>query len=121
LKNQVEMACAQNEYGEKAPHSTMIHGIIGNERHSQTTIKEITEEALILEGAGTDSTAQALEAATFYILNDPDVTTRLKKELIGAIPDPLDIPSLLKLKQIKYLVSCSSTHLKLTDSCRQRW
>ena len=82
----------------------MIHGIIGNERHSKTTMNEITEEALILEGAGTDSTAQALEAATFYILNDPHITARLKEELIKAIPDPLNIPPLPKLKEIKYLV-----------------
>lgn len=82
----------------------MIHGIVGNERHSNTTINEITEEALILEGAGTDSTAQALEAATFYILNDPVVTARLKEELIKAIPDPKNLPPLPKLKEIKYLV-----------------
>jgi cytochrome P450 len=102
---QVELACAQNEQREKTPHSTMIHGIIGNERHSKTTVNEITEEALILEGAGTDSTAQALEAATFYILSDPHVTARLKEELIKAIPDPLNIPPLPKLKEIEYLVS----------------
>lgn len=99
------MACAQNEHREKIPHSTMIHGIIGNELHSKTTMNEITEEALILEGAGTDSTAQALEAATFYILNDPYVAARLKEELIKAIPDPLNIPPLPKLKEIKYLVN----------------
>lgn len=98
------MACAQNEYREKTPHSTMIHGIIGNERHSKTTMNEITEEALILEGAGTDSTAQALEAATFYILNNPKVTARLKEELSNAIPDPHKIPPLPELKEIKYLV-----------------
>jgi hypothetical protein len=83
----------------------MIHGIIGNERHSKTTMNEITEEALILEGAGTDSTAQALEAATFYILNDTKITGRLKDELAKAIPDPTNIPPLPKLKEIKYLVS----------------
>jgi cytochrome P450 len=99
------LACAQSETREKTPHSTMIHGIIGNERHSKTTMNEITEEALILEGAGTDSTAQALEAATFYILNDTKITCRLKDELAKAIPDPTNIPPLPKLKEIKYLVS----------------
>ncbi|KAL9634581.1 MAG: hypothetical protein Q9164_004007 [Protoblastenia rupestris] len=50
----------------------MIRGVIGNDRHSKTAMNEIAEEALILEGAGTDSTGQALEAATFYILTDPE-------------------------------------------------
>ena len=83
----------------------MIHGIIGNERHSKTTMNEITEEALILEGAGTDSTGQALEAATFYILDNARVTNRLKEELANAIPNPEEIPTLPKLKEIKYLVN----------------
>ena len=82
----------------------MISGIIGNERHSQTTRNEITEEALILEGGGTDSTGQALEAATFYILNDKDVHARLRDELIQAIPNPEEIPPLPKLRELKYLV-----------------
>lgn len=107
------MACAQNETREKTAHSTMIHGIVGNERHSSTSINEITEEALILEGAGTDSTAQALEAATFYILNDPHVRARLKEELIKAIPDPQNLPPLPKLKEIKYLVRLVSRLLVL--------
>lgn len=59
-------------------HSTIIHGIVGNERHSTTSINEITKEVLILEGASTHLTAQALEAATFYILNNPHVRARLE-------------------------------------------
>lgn len=98
---QVQLACTANQ---KADHNTMIHGIVGKERHSATTLKEITEEALILEGAGTDSTGQALENATFYILNDPKVHKKLREELIKAIPNPHEIPSLPKLKEIKYLV-----------------
>ena len=82
----------------------MISGIIGNEKHSKTTRKQITEEALILEGGGTDSTGQALEAATFYVLNDESVHARLRDELFKAIPNPEEIPTLPKLKEIKYLV-----------------
>jgi cytochrome P450 len=92
----------------------MISGIIGNEKHTSTTRKAITEEALILEGGGTDSTAQALEAATFYILNDPKVSFRLREELIQAIPDPNVMPPLPKLREIKYLVIRKITYLPMT-------
>lgn len=82
----------------------MIQGIITKERYSKTTIDEITEEALILEGAGTDSTGQALENATFYILNDTEVAAKLRDELVQAMPDPSQILPLPKLKELKYLV-----------------
>ena len=83
----------------------MIKGIIGNERHSNKTMQEITEEALILEGAGTDSTGQALEAATVYILDTPGVADRLREELERAIPDADNIPTFPKLREIPFLVS----------------
>ncbi|GKU07521.1 cytochrome p450 [Fusarium langsethiae] len=121
LRVQVELACAQNETREKTAHSTMIHGIVGNERHSSTSINEITEEALILEGAGTDSTAQALEAATFYILNDPHVRARLKEELIKAIPDPQNLPPLPKLKEIKYLAAVVNETLRVCSPASSRF
>lgn len=111
LTQQVALACEGRIERDDTPHSTMISGIIGNEKHSATTRKEITEEALILEGGGTDSTGQALEVATFYILNDRDVLRNLREELMQAIPDPNNIPPLPKLKEIKYLVSQSSPHI----------
>lgn len=104
LTQQVELACDGKMECDDTPHSTMISGIIGNEKHSRTTRNEIIEEALILEGGGTDSTGQALEAATFYILNDEDVHARLRDELVNAIPNPEEIPPLPKLKELKYLV-----------------
>ncbi|KAI9841644.1 MAG: hypothetical protein M1837_000491 [Sclerophora amabilis] len=123
LRQQVELACAENvkDKREITPHNTMIHGIIGNERHSKTTMNEITEEALILEGAGTDSTGQALEAATFYVLNDPHVACRLKEELKKAIPDPGDIPILPKLKEIRYLAAVVNETLRVSSPASSRF
>ena len=107
MTQQVELACDGKIERDDTPHSTMISGIIGNERHSRTTRNEIKEEALILEGGGTDSTGQALEAATFYILNDKEVHARLCDELIQAIPNPEELPPLPKLRELKYLVRSS--------------
>ena len=68
-------------------------------------IQQITEEALVLEGVGTDSTGQALEAGTVFILSRPDVAQRLKEDLVKAIPDPDKIPPFTKLREPDYLVS----------------
>ncbi|MCJ1258182.1 hypothetical protein MMC24_006013 [Lignoscripta atroalba] len=121
LRHQVELACNEKGKREDTAHSTMIHGIIGNERHSKTTMNEITEEALILEGAGTDSTGQALEAATFYILDNARVTNRLKEELANAIPNPEEIPTLPKLKEIKYLAAVINETLRVSSPASSRF
>lgn len=91
----------------------MIRGIIGNEKHNQTAVQQITQKAIILEGAGTDSTAQALEAGTVFILSRPDVAERLKGNLIKAIPDPDEIPSFTKLREIDYRVSGKGQYMGL--------
>lgn len=94
----------QTEYDD-TPHGKMIRGMIGNEKHNKTTMEQITEEALVLEGGGTDSTGQALEAGTVFILSRPDVAQRLKEDLIKAIPDPDKTPPFTKLRETDYLVS----------------
>ncbi|KAL5363701.1 cytochrome P450 [Aspergillus floccosus] len=121
LAQQVALACDGKIEREDTPHTTMISGIIGNEKHTSTTRKAITEEALILEGGGTDSTAQALEAATFYILNDPNVSSRLREELIKAIPDPNNMPPLPKLREIKYLNAVINETLRISSPASSRF
>lgn len=90
----------------------MIHGIVGSEKHNSATVDMITEEALVLEGGGTDSTGQALEAATVFILDTPGVAQKLQLELAKAIPDPNEIPAFTKLKEIKYLMACINETLR---------
>lgn len=62
----------------KKEYSTIIHEIIGKKRHSAISLQEIHEEAMLLEAAGTDSTAQSLKSGAFQILNDPEVTRKLR-------------------------------------------
>lgn len=90
----------------------MIHGIVGNEKRNAATVDMIAEEALVLEGGGTDSTGQALEAATVFILDTPGVGAKLQEELVKAIPDPNEIPPFTKLKEIKYLTACINETLR---------
>ncbi|KAI5795732.1 cytochrome P450 [Geopyxis carbonaria] len=121
LRIQVELAYNGKVKRQNNPASTMIDGIVGNERHSGISLNEITEEALILEGAGTDSTGQALECATFYILNNPDVTRRLKTELAEAIPNPEEIPPLPKLKELKFFTAVINESLRVCSPASSRF
>ncbi|KAI5779540.1 cytochrome P450 [Geopyxis carbonaria] len=110
LMLQVRLAYENNIKNE---HSTIIHGIVGNERHSAVSLEAIHEEAMLLEAAGTDSTAQSLESGTFHILSDPEVARKLKQELRDAIPDPNKIPSLSELQKLKYLTACINESMRV--------
>ncbi|KAF9888182.1 hypothetical protein FE257_009177 [Aspergillus nanangensis] len=121
LTQQVNLACDGQIERDDTPHSTMISGIIGNEKHGTTARKAIIEEALILEGGGTDSTGQALEAATFYILNDPKVSSQLREELLQAIPDINNMPTLPKLRELKYLNAVINETLRISSPASSRF
>lgn len=103
LRFQVELAYEKAGKGENSTQLSMIQGIVGNEKRSKASVDTISEEALVLEGGGTDSTGQALEAATVFILDTPGVAAKLKEELRKAIPDENEIPPFIKLKEVKYL------------------
>ena len=44
-----------------------------------------------------------LSLATFYVLNQPSTLNKLRKELLGAISSPSQLPSLAALEQLPYL------------------
>lgn len=63
----------------------------------------LKDESSLLLGAGSETTAQTLTRTAFRILDDPKVLQRLRKELDEAIPDPKEIPPLLRLQNLPYL------------------
>ena len=68
-------------------------------------IQRLTEEGLILLGAGSETTAQTLSVMTFHLLDSPAILRRLKDELVQAIPDPNTSLPWHKLEQLPFLVS----------------
>lgn len=61
-------------------------------------------EAIDILTAGSDTTAFSLSVGTWHILQNPAIKTRLVEALKEAVPDPTNIPSLLELEKIPFLV-----------------
>jgi len=61
--------------------------------------------------AGTDAPSQTCAITIFHLLNNPSTYRRLKSELLAAIPDSKEIPTLRELEQIPYLVSTAAAYL----------
>lgn len=53
--------------------------------------------------AGQETSSFFLQQASYFILADPNVHGRLKRELEQAIPDSTSIPSLAELEKLPYL------------------
>ncbi|KAG8162401.1 hypothetical protein KVR01_008166 [Diaporthe batatas] len=67
---------------------------------SEKNASRLTEEAFTLTGAGTMTTANALNSIVYYVLSRPDCLARLKDELRAAFPDPSAISSSAELERL---------------------
>lgn len=76
----------------------------------------LTEEAQTVVGAGIETTAWALANATFYILSNSEVLSKLRSELWLAIPDP-SAPGAFdyeKLEKLPYLRGCARESVRFS-------
>lgn len=72
----------------------------------ERTPERIRGEAIIAMGAGTLTSTHALKNATYHILANPPILSRLLTELESAIPDLRNHPpDLRKLESIDYLMA----------------
>ena len=72
----------------------------------QLTVTRLEQEALTVVGAGAETVSRALTVASFHIISNPTVLSRLHVELKSAIPNPAEIPLLEELQQLPYLTAC---------------
>lgn len=83
---------------------------------SEKTLKRIAQEGFALIAAGGETTARILTIATFHILANPPVLTRLQNELKVSMVDPMELPNLGVLRELPWLVGTYHTHPKDLES-----
>lgn len=88
---------------------------------SEKNASRLTEEAFTLTGAGTMTTANALNSIVYYVLSRPDCLTRLKDELRVAFPDPSAIRSSADLERLPYLTAVVTEGLRLSKGPPHRF
>ena len=94
---------------------TIFHSLIRNQNlpEAEKSDKRLADEANILLGAGTDTTASTLAYTTYHLLSNPTILKKLRDELISAIPDPQDMPPLNKLEALPYLTAVVQEGIRL--------
>ncbi|KIV76881.1 hypothetical protein, variant [Exophiala sideris] len=83
---------------------------------STPALKELTADALVFFGAGTDTTAHALATGTWYLLQNPAILTRLRQELCNAIvdADSSTMLSWVELEKLPFLRAVIKESLRLS-------
>lgn len=122
IRAQVVKAKAQEKPTHyNSGHPNIFHELLQSDLpEEEKTVDRITDEAFILTGAGTGTTAWCLGVATFHLLSNPQILTRLKKDLKAAIPDTNVDPPLPVLEQIPYLVAIVQEALRLSYGVSSR-
>ncbi|TVY65505.1 Cytochrome P450 monooxygenase sdnE [Lachnellula suecica] len=96
---------------ENATHRTIFHELRDSSLPaSEKTIDRLVNEATILTGAGSETTAKASTVGLFYLLQEKKIFWKLKEEL-KAKPDA---DSWTKLTQLPYLASVIAEALRLS-------
>lgn len=80
---------SEQDIAEKQPtEPTIFHEMLKSDLSEEDkNDHRLGHEAQAVIGAGLSTTAWALSVASFYVLNNPSVLAKLRKELITAIPD----------------------------------
>ena len=102
--------------------STIFHHLIESKDipDSEKANDRLIQEAQVVVSAGTETTAWAMSVLTFYLLSNPEILGKLRKELEGAITDPSELPSLASLEQLPYLTACIQEALRFSYGLASR-
>lgn len=102
-------------------HSVIFHQILqSNLPESDKTVSHLSEEALNIIGAGTATSSWILSVATYHLIANSRILTKLKAELKSAIPDPNASTPIEVLENLPYLVAVVQEALRLGDGVATR-
>lgn len=72
---------------------------------SDKTEWSLSEKAFVVVAAAEVTTARTLEVTLFHVLNNPDILSKLQRELKDEIPDSSTLATHRELEHLPYLVS----------------
>ena len=96
--------------GIKPERRTIFHALVeppqeaeaSGKRHEPLSENIVFAEAVVLTGAGTETTGATTERAIFEVISNPVVCKALTEELCEAFPDPSSM-RLTELEKLKCL------------------
>ncbi|KAI0377618.1 cytochrome P450 [Hypomontagnella monticulosa] len=106
---------------ENSATRTLFHEMLDSKLSPEDLrLQRLVDEAMLMIGAGIESSKQALTTACYYVLADPEIEARLRVELEMGIPDKGQIPHFQELENIEYLVAVANEALRLSMGAVQR-
>ena len=120
-KQIIEIKAQPKDTYKDLTHPTLFHEILqSNLPDADKSTERLTDEAQIVVGAGTATTAWALSVATYYLLTCPKTLKKLKTELDSAIPNPNVSVPLPVLEQLPYLTAVIQEAIRLSYGVSSR-
>lgn len=108
IENLVDNIIRKNREGKRAD-GTIFQAILDSDRTPYLKSRDaMVSEGIVVIGAGSETTAQALNVATFFICRDRQILQKLRDELVDLTLQPDGLFELSKLERLPYLVSYSS-------------
>lgn len=88
---------------------SIFHEILNsNSPEHEKTVDRMTQEALSVISAASETTSSVLATTVFHVLSNPDVRGLLRSELKGTMESPESLIEWKKLEQLPYLASLPS-------------
>ncbi|KAJ6090139.1 benzoate 4-monooxygenase cytochrome P450 [Penicillium sp. IBT 16267x] len=122
LSRQVEaIRRGEDKAYEKASHRTVFHELLESKLPPEERQRDrLRDEAFSLVTAGSGTTAYVLRGTAYHIAANPAIRQKLHEELMTAIPDVQQFPSLTFLEQLPYLTAVVQEGLRLSDPVTHR-
>jgi cytochrome P450 len=109
--------------GEKPPgQTTIFYDVLSNPqvRPQEKEIDHLQDEAQVIIGAGTITTAHILAATTFYLINNPSIRGKLQAELEPLMQETGGKPEWSQLEQLPYLSAIIQEGLRTSNAISHR-
>lgn len=104
IENMVDNIIKQNKEGKRAD-GTIFQIILDSDRTPNLKTRDaMVSEGIVVVGAGSETTAQALNVITFFLYRDRHLLEKLREELSNMQPQSDGLFSLAKLEKLPYLV-----------------
>ena len=105
LTNEDQVDLLPGDSADPSQPRTMFEEILSSKLPlEEKSAKRISEEAIVIISAGSDTIGRTLTCSTFHLLDNPDALCALKKELLEAMPEAGAAPNLRDLEQLPFLV-----------------
>ncbi|KAL6249853.1 hypothetical protein RBB50_003709 [Rhinocladiella similis] len=110
-----------DETHKTVDHATLFHEMLNSDLSPrEKSVNRMVQEAQVIIGAAILTTSWAAAVASFHIIDNPEICSKLRSELEEALPDPHTKPDWQNLEQLPYLSGCIKEGIRLAYGIASR-